>query len=43
MRTSFDETKESALREALAYRAETEAKAKAGTENKEEAKPIPVA
>jgi uncharacterized membrane protein len=27
MRTSFDETKESALREALAYRAEAEAKA----------------
>jgi len=28
MRTSFDETKEAALREALAYHAEAEAKAK---------------
>jgi uncharacterized membrane protein len=37
MRTSFDETKESALREALAYQAEAEAKAKA------ESKPVPVA
>jgi uncharacterized membrane protein len=37
MRTSFDETKEAALREALAFHAEAEAKAKA------EAKPVPVA
>jgi uncharacterized membrane protein len=31
MRTSFDETKEAALREALAYRAEAEAKAASAT------------
>jgi uncharacterized membrane protein len=41
MRTSFDETKESALREALAYCAEAEAKAEA--EMKADTKPVPVA
>jgi uncharacterized membrane protein len=41
MRTSFDETKESALREALAQQAAAEAKAK--TESKAEEKPVPVA
>lgn len=43
MRTSFDETKESALREALAYCAEAEAKAKTEAAIKADTKPVPVA
>ena len=43
MRTSFDETKEAALRDALAYCAEAEAKSAAKTEAKSATKADPVA